>query len=134
MISTTPRKKESLPALVGDVITGASDLFVQHLKAAREEIKNDVGALLSAGGAMAAMLVPVLLGYLLALVALAIAIGGRLGLTLGFLIVGLANMALGSAGMYLAWRRGKQIKVGDETAAEVRRSVTVLSGRNQIES
>jgi len=124
--ATSARNGESpLLALVKDVIDGLGTLLAGHVRLARVELAGDV-ARASRRVALVSLLVAVaLLGYALACIAAALALGRWMPAPLAFLAVGGAHVV--GAGVALWWllTRAAAPLLG-ESAAELDRTVSTL--------
>jgi hypothetical protein len=103
-------------------------LLGQHVALARAELSSDLRSLVSGTALLAVMAIPLVLGYALAMVALALLLAPLLGKAGGFGAVAGGNLLLGGLGLWFGVRNVKAVEVGDTTAAELRQSVSTLSG------
>lgn len=128
----TPRAQdegEGLIGLVRDTADGLGRLIADHIKLARVEMAADakaysrrVGLVALAGGVL-------LIGYLFACIAGALALGRVIGGPLAFLAFGSAHLVLGLIVLWAVVRRLGQPSVLDDTMSQVGRSVATLKAQ-----
>lgn len=122
MRNSDPRASVSPRDALSRLLDGVQTLFREHLALAKTELKDDVrragrNLLLSAAG-----LPPLLVGYVLLMVAIALLLGEVLPGWLAFAIVAVVNLAAGGALTLVFMNKARQEKVGlPRTEEELRR-------------
>jgi len=133
MAKSDPHAAVSPRDALGRLLDGVQTLFREHLALAKTELKDDLrragrDLLLSAAG-----LAPLLIGYALLMVAVALLIAQALPGWLAFALVGLVNLVAGG-GLTLAFmNKAKQDKIAlPRTEEELRRDRTWLAALRQV--
>jgi len=122
MANSDPHAAVSPRDALTRLLDGVQTLFREHLALARTELKDDLSRagrdlLLSAAG-----LPPLLVGYVLLMVAVALLIAQALPGWLAFALVGLVNLIAGGALTVAFMNKAKQDKIAlPRTGAELRR-------------
>ena len=122
MRNSEPHVSVSPRDALSRLLDGVQTLFREHLALAKTELKDDVrragrDLLLSAAG-----LPPLLVGYVLLMVAIALLLGEVLPGWLAFAIVAVVNLAAGGALTLFFMKKARQEKVGlPRTEEELRR-------------
>jgi uncharacterized membrane protein YqjE len=125
--STDRAHEQEIASLLKDTVDGLGALIGDHLALARVELRAEAAAL----GRRAALLVSaascLLLGYGLACVAAALAIGRRAGAPLGFLIVACVHVFVGMVALVVVRRRSTGARPLRATSLELGRTAAALS-------
>lgn len=117
----------SLVASLKEVVGGMAHLLGQHVALARAELRTDLRSLASAAALLVVMAVPVVLGYALGMVALALGLAHWLRTPWAFAVVAAGNIVLGLIGIWASVRKMSAVDVGEEATSELRRSVSLLT-------
>jgi len=125
-MARTHDETDGFIGLVRETADGLGHLIADHIKLARVEMVADAKeygrrmAVLAAAGAV------VVVGYLFAWIAAAIALGRVIGSAAAFLAVALVHLVAGAVAFVVVGRKLKDARVMDETVSEVGRSVATL--------
>ena len=119
--------ERGLSTLVTRLTDGFSKLVVQHLTLARVEMIEDARSLGMDVALIAAFVPFVLVGYFFLCGALVAVLAPWLGWAGALALVGALNLVGGVLGVVRAASRLKSLRMMDDTAAELNRSVTALA-------
>jgi hypothetical protein len=120
-------ERDGLIALVKETADGLGRLIADHIKLARTEIVADAKSYGRDVGVLAGCMFVLALGYALACVAAALALGLLIGAPLGFVLVGGAHLVIGAVGVAVAARAMQRPPALLGTRTEVNRSVAALA-------
>ncbi len=123
----TEQTERGLSVLVGRLTDGLSKLVTQHLTLARVELLEDARVMGSDVARIAAFVPFVLVGYAFLCAALAVFLARWIDWAGALALVGALNLVGGSLGIMRAAGRLKSLRVMNDTAEELNRSVTVLA-------
>ena len=113
--------------LLAEAVDSLGELVADHIRLARVELATDLRIYASAAGAVVVAALLVAVGYLLAAVAVALALARFLGTPAAFGVVAGLHLLVGGLCAGAASGRVRRTKVLRETVAEARRSVRALA-------
>jgi hypothetical protein len=123
-MTTTPTHR--VTELAREAAVSLGQLIGQHLKIARLEATAELQAVSRRARLIAVLAALIAVGYGLAMAGLAVAIGGRGAVGVPLVIVGLAHMAGGGAGLAFAPLRRRGSRLLGNTTAALSRSLAAL--------
>lgn len=124
----------ALGAQLGEVVDAFSELVAQHVRLAKLELAADARFVGVRVGLLAALAPLLLVGWGFLCVALALLLGRWMAPELGFVIVGVLNLAVAGGGMALIGRQLGAHKPMTGTAAELDNSKALLLPTKQERS
>jgi uncharacterized membrane protein len=119
---------EGIVALIKETADGFGQLIADHIKLARLELVVDLKTQGRRVAAMALIIPLIFLGYGLICVALSLVLSRSMGLPAALFLVGGVHVAAGAIGVAIAVAKLKRANIMQESASEVSRSITTLSG------
>ena len=129
----TREEGDGIIALVRETADGLGKLIADHVKLARVELVSDARFYVRDLAVMAVAGVVLLVGYVLGLVAAGLALGRAINNTpLAFAAVAVLHLIAGAIGIVVGANRAKRVRLMHDTAEEVSRSVSALSGRAPV--
>jgi uncharacterized membrane protein YqjE len=129
----TREEGDGIIALVRETADGLGKLIADHVKLARVELVSDARFYVRDLAVMAVAGVVLLVGYVLGLVAAGLALGRAINNTpLAFAAVAVLHLIAGAIGIVVGAKRAKRVRLMHDTAEEVSRSVSALSGRAPV--
>lgn len=118
-----------------ELVDAFSELVAQHVRLARLEVKEDARFIGVRVGVIAVFTPPILVGYSLLCIALALALRRFVGDELAFLLVGVVNLVISGIGIAIAANQLAKRKMMNATVLELETSkAVVLSPRSQERS
>lgn len=117
-----------------ELVDAFSELVAQHVRLARLEVKEDAKFVGTRVGVIAAFAPLILVGYSFLCIALALALGNRIGHELSFLLVGVFNLVASGVGIAVAARQLQKRKLLDATVAELETSTALVMPHKQEQS
>jgi hypothetical protein len=118
---------DSIIGLVRETADGFGRLVADHIKLARTEIVADAKIYGRQTTVLVIASVVLVIGYGLACVAAALALGPFLGTAVAFVCVGGLHLLAGAIAIAVALRRIRRTRLLSETVTEVSRSVSALA-------
>jgi hypothetical protein len=126
----TREDSDGIISLVRETADGLGKLIADHVKLARVELVSDARFYARDLAVLVVAAVVLLLGYALAWLAAAMAVGRAIGNTpLAFAGVAVLHLIAGVVGMVIAAKRMRRVRLMHDTAEEVSRSMSALRGR-----
>lgn len=120
--ATTP----SVSALAREAALGLGHLLGQHVKVAQLELKAELHAMAGRASMIAVFAALLALGYGLAMVGLAVVIGGHGPVGLPLVVIGLAHMVGAGVGLVLVPLRRRGSHLMDSSTAAMNSSLAAL--------
>jgi hypothetical protein len=120
-------ENDGLIGLIRETADGLGRLIADHIKLARIEMVADAKSYGRDIGVLLGAAVVLVVGYLFAWIAIGLALGRLIGGPLAFGAVALPHLAAGAIAIVSAVRRLRRVRIMDDTAAEVSRSVGALA-------
>ena len=127
MIRRADEDGDGLLSLVKETADGLGRLIADHIKLARVEMVADAKDWSRKAAMLLLAAVFVAVGYTFAWLAAAVALGRLIGVPLAFLAVAVLHLLGGALGLRAVSRRMKGVRIMNETASEVSRSVSTLA-------
>jgi hypothetical protein len=119
---------DGIIGLVRETADGLGRLIADHIKLAQIEMVQDAKSYGRDVGVLVGAALVLVVGYLFGWVAVALAVARLIGGPLAFAAVAVPHLVLGAAAIVSAVRRLRRVRIMDDTAAEVSRSVGALTG------
>ena len=117
-----------MPALLENIVDGFGRLVSEHVALAKLELAKDATVLARQLGKLAIVLPFIAVGYAFICAAAVAVMVNWMSLPVALALIGAANLGIGSATAYGAWKQLKRPPVMEDTLDELGRSLSVFKG------
>jgi hypothetical protein len=119
---------DSLTVLVKETVDGLGELMAEHVRLSKLELTESLGAVSRQASRVAVLIGVAFVGYLFVCAGVVALFAPALGVAAAAFLVGGLHLTGGGIGIGLALKKLSRTHLMDDSAVEVRETVTALSG------